>query len=948
MVSGHTTSHTSTSAHAASQSSPLTPAADADPGGGARQDDSPASNLHRSTSHLAGQLKSGDLVATDSDNSVDLVNLAVVHRTPHRIRLRIERLGYDSGYAEILQHLTALLPEPVAVRLNPPARSLVATYPFEAGQAAIAAWERQLFEIIQQAAQIDLETARRLDPEGVAEAARNQDLWERLSLPVLGMVLGLAMLFELPLSGFVVGLIILVGTRPVYERTINAFQKDGTLAIDLLDGLAITLHTVEGNFFPPALMLGMVEGGEAIRDITARGSERASLDLLSCLGSEALVERNGKEVRIPLDQLEVGERVVVYPGDQIPVDGVVLRGSGLVDQCKLTGESVPITRSVGDEVFASTLLADGFLCIEAERLGHDTRAGVIANLMQAAPVYDTRISNYATLAANQLVTPTLVLAALVGTLSGDVSRAISILTLDVGTGIRISVPTTILSALTYAARNGVLIRTGRSIELLSEVDAIVFDKTGTLTQGHAGVNGITVLDPQLDPMQVLCLAASAEQGLTHPVAEAVIRHAHDCGLDLAPCDAWEYHVGLGVEAQIQGQHIWVGSHRLMAQQQISLDHLRQAHPELETGPHSLVYVAAGQTLVGVILYSDPIRAESPAVVQALQAQGIEVYMLTGDVGRVAHGVAQALDIPADQVYAEAFPERKVEVVKALHDSGKTVAFCGDGINDSAALAYADVSISFAGASGIARETADVVLMEDDLSGLHTAIAIAQQAMAVVQQNVALVIAPNLTAVAAGVFLAINPVLAILINNGSAILAELNGLRPLLGPGGGLPDGLLNPALRTKQSLKTAAPPDAAAGVTPEPTDDSASSAPVTAESPQSSGATISALAASASAGKTAAESEVKNAAFAPTGAPKPEFPDQLIQKDLAQRLKISAQTLSRRKRREGFQAWSREKDPAGVAWCYHPKEKVFRPIEADVLRFRRRKLRSHSPLALAT
>jgi Cu2+-exporting ATPase len=769
--------------------------------------------------------------------------------------------------------------------------------------------ERQLFDAIQRASQIDLETARRIKPATDTDEATEVSLWDRLSLPACGLLLGFGAMIEIPLPGLLVGAVILAGTRPVYDRAFSALFKKGELAIDLLDGLAITLHTLEGNFFPPALMLGMVEGGEAIRDITARGSERASLDLLSCLGTEAIVEREGQELKIPIDQVVVGDRVIVYPGDQIPVDGTVLRGSGLVDQCKLTGESIPITRGAGEEVFASTILVDGYLCITAERIGADTRAGIIAHLMQAAPVYDTRVSNFATMVANQLVAPTLITSALVGTLSGDVSRAISILTLDVGTGIRISVPTTVLSALTYAARNGILIRTGRTIELLSEVDVIVFDKTGTLTQGQAGITGVKLLDSTLSEPELLALAATAEQGLTHPVAEAMIRHARNLQLPLGHCEQWEYHVGLGVEAQIAGQSVLVGSHRLMAQRQVDLCDLHYRYPNLESGCHSLVYVAIDGNLAGVILYSDPIRPESRSVVQALQAQGIEVYILSGDETRIANAIADELQIPRENVYAEAFPEQKVEVVKAIHDRGKTVAFCGDGINDSAALAYADVSISFAGASGIARETADVVLMEDDLNQLPYALQIAMQAMEIVNQNIAMVILPNVGAVIAGVFLAINPVLAIFINNGSAILAELNGLRPLLGPSG-LPQEWLSPA-----------------------------PAPVATIDPVSSTLEVEAVRSDVEPSKQPALLPAPRPAVT-ASVPKPALsqrslvPDELIQKDLARRFGVSPQSVSRRKRQKNFEHWSRTKDPDGVSWRYHSASKVFHPIRADPIPFR--------------
>ncbi|MBF2063267.1 MAG: heavy metal translocating P-type ATPase [Calothrix sp. C42_A2020_038] len=545
--------------------------------------------------------------------------------------------------------------------------------------------------------------------------------------------------------------------------------------------MAVGLHAINGSQFASALMLGMIEGGEAIRDMTMRGSEKASLNLLDCLNKHAIVERDGMEIEVPVKEIVEGDRVIVYPGDQIPVDGYIIKGHGLVDQCKLTGESIPISLSAGDDVLASTMLVEGKISIFTERTGKNTRAGATVALMQSAPVHDTRMGNYAAMVANQMVVPTLATSLGVGLSSGDLGRAISILTLDVGTGMRISIPTTIMSALTYASRNGVYIRSGRAIEKLAEIDTLVFDKTGTLTQGRAGVTGIYITDHSCSEQELLSLAATAEQGLSHPVAEAIIRHAKDTNVPMYEYTEWDYHIGLGVAATINDCQMLVGSHRLMVQENISLDVLNQRYPNIKSGSNSLVYVARDGQLIGVILYSDPPRPESQYIIKELQEQGITPYMLSGDVKRVAKTVADELGIAPDCVYAEEFPEGKVEVVKALHESGKTVAFCGDGINDSAALAYADVSISFGGATDIARETADIVLMENDLRGLLLAIKVAKHAMRIVWENAALVVVPNIGAVIAGVFLAIDPVLAIIINNGSAILAEINGLRPLLGP-----------------------------------------------------------------------------------------------------------------------------------------------------------------------
>ncbi len=710
---------------------------------------------------------------------VENIHYKVVHWIPGRFRIRIPRLASEPDYARKLQYLVESVHFVTSVRISAAASSVIVEYNHEANAEAIATLQSQVFTAIQQADFADIP----ISVTSVEQPSSHEiDYGERLGLPALGLVLGLASLVGVPIPGFVIAAVILAGAVPIFQRALDAIQQERQLTIDFLDGLAISLQTLQGSYFPPAFMIGLVESGEIIRDLTARGTERASLDLLDCLGKYALVEREGLEVQILVKEIVEGDSVIVYPGDQIPVDGIILRGTGLLDQCKLTGESVPVTRSEGDEVFASTMLVDGNLCIKVERTGNNTRAGVIVSLMQSAPVHDTRVENYAAMVANQAVVPTLLIGATVFALTGDLNRATALITLDLGTGIRVSVPTTILSALTYAARSGVFIRSGRAIEILSRIDTVVFDKTGTLTQGHAGIVDIKTTDVGVPALEVLSLAASAEQGLTHPVAEAIVRHAREIGVGTLLCEEWDYRVGLGVVATINGQKILVGSHRLMALESIDLDAFNQEYPNIKSGSSSLVYVAGSGQLLGVILYNDPPRKESASVLNDLRDQGITSYMLSGDMKRVASSVAHELGMDPNNIYAEAFPERKVEVVKELHDSGKTVAFCGDGINDSAALAYADVSISFAGATDIARETADVVLMENDLRGLTHAIRIAKQAMEIIWQNTAIVAVPNIVALISGILVGLDPVMAVVINNGTAILAELNGLRPLLGTG----------------------------------------------------------------------------------------------------------------------------------------------------------------------
>lgn len=870
-----------------------------------------------------------------------VVGYDVIHDNSWRTRIRIPRLINDEDYFRKLKYLVQLLDGVHSFRINPMNASLVVEYTSPMYSIDATNRRTQLIEAIQQAAFTEIDDATL---EAHSEPKNELDYVERLGLPAVGLLLSFGALLELPFPGLVTGAIIFTAAIPVFKRALNAIRDDRQLTIDFLDGLAISLHTLQGSFFGATLMLGLIEGGEIIRDLTARGSENASLDLLDCLGTSAYVERYGVEVEIPVKEIVIGDRVIVYPGDQIPVDGSILRGTALIDQCKLTGESVPVVRTEGDEVFASTLVVEGQMCILAERTGNSTRAGVIVNLMQSAPIHDTRVENYAAAVANQMVIPTLLTSAVVGFASGDLNRAIALLTLDLGTGIRISVPTTILSALTFAARNGVFIRSGHAIEMLAKVDTVVFDKTGTLTQGHAGVVGIQLTQTEIDEAELLRLAASAEQGLTHPVADAIVRHTKQQGISLGNCEEWEYCVGLGVVAKIEGRAILVGSHRLMEREGICLDALGTD----ET--NSLVYVAVDSKLFGAILYRDPLRSESQQVILSLHRQGIETYMLSGDVNRVAKSVAAELGIKPDCVYAEAFPEQKVEVVRRLHDSGKTVAFCGDGINDSAALAYADVSISFAGATDIARETADIVLMENNLHSLLQAIQIAKQAMGIVEQNIALVAVPNVSAVIAGIFFALDPVLAILINNGSAILAEINGLRPLLGSVETNPISQIDFASKFQQieearSLQSKESNGSRTHPRIPNLDDSATQL----SNGLSNGYIPPVISSTAFDFESYTYNDSDNSdsdnnivvqlsdvrmARIPASNQTQEKPISnlsLEQADLAKRLGVSSKTLSRHKSRSQseFAIWSRSKDPDGISWNYHSSLQRYLPLDCS-------------------
>lgn len=699
---------------------------------------------------------------------------SVVHAIQGRVRLRVPRLRHDKDYAQRLQALLEADPLITSVRIKPAAASLVVTY--KSNAVADAKMRSRLSCLILAADDVGIVPIAPKQPLAVPPTD-TENSWPGLQLSAVAT--GLAVLggpFGLPIPPLMVAGTIALATWPVFQRAIQGIATQRKLNIDFLDFMAIAITTVQGQFLTPSLMLSLIEIGENIRDRTARSSQLQTLDLLNSLGQFVWVERDGEKQQIPIQNVQRGDTVIVYPGEQVPVDGSILRGKALLDEQKLTGESMPILKKQGQPVFASTLVREGRIYILTERVGNDTRAGQSIKLMQEAPVHDTRMENHATKIAERAVVPTLLLGGIVFAATRNPARVASVLTLDLCTGIRVSIPTTVLATLTYAARHGILIRSGRALEQLAEVDTIVFDKTGTLTKGEVTVIGVESLNPSVSSLRVLALAAAAEQRLTHPVAEAIIRHAQAEQVVIPNRSKWNYQLGLGVQAEIEGETVYVGSDRFLCRQGIDMEPLN-GHNQRAT---SAIYVASNGQLQGKIRYSDILRPESREVItQLLTVEGVEVHMLTGDNKRTARTVATELGIPPTHTHAEAFPEQKAAVVRELHEQGKTVAFVGDGINDSPALAYADVSVSFANGSEIARETADLVLMQNDLHGLLEAIAIARQAKQLIQQNTGIVVVPNLGALIVAVLFGLNPLGATVVNNGSTIVAGVNGLRPIL-------------------------------------------------------------------------------------------------------------------------------------------------------------------------
>lgn len=566
---------------------------------------------------------------------------------------------------------------------------------------------------------------------------------------------------------------------PIARRAWRVIRNERRLNVDFLDTLAIIASVAQGNPLAGSIVTWLIKLGDWIRDLTAAGSRRAISELLEFQNKGAWVKRDGQIISIPATELVIDDLVVVYPGEMIPIDGEIVEGTAAIDQKTITGESLPVSRGHGDAVFAATVLREGQVTVRANRVGTSTTAGQIARLVEGAPMGDTRMQNHAELLADRLVLPTLGLAVGTAAITADFNRFLSLVIVDYGTGIRVAAPTSILSSMTHAARTGIIIKSGGHMERLAKVDTIVFDKTGTLTQGVPAVMDVQPYTDHITPNHLLGLAAAAETRLNHPVAEALRTRARELAVNMPDCEETQYRVGLGVEGQVNGYYLHVGSERFMRQSGIAVACAANDRADRDQAGLSSLFVAVDGKLAGLISYADKIRPESRKVIERLHQMGIRnTIMLTGDNGAVARAVSRRLGLTGE--FAELMPADKAEAVKELQREGNVVAMIGDGINDSPALSFADIGIAMKHGADIAHESAHVVLMEDSLWKVVEAIDISRDAVSLIRQNYAIVAGLNTLALAlalpGGL---ISPTVTALISNGSAIAAALNGMRPML-------------------------------------------------------------------------------------------------------------------------------------------------------------------------
>jgi len=685
------------------------------------------------------------------------IDVAVLHIMPGRVRLGVS--GVADRDIERLGDWLRSLPGIRRARPSP-------------ASGSVAVW----FDPAETSARAIARAIRASDPHAWPSIVPVDAGWSRalVNTGVLAMSIALPGVAPAPLLGGAVAYTAI----PSVLRAASAL-RERRIGVDALDVVAIAISIGTGRFATAALVTWLLGLGDLVLARTHARARRAITERLELEATHAYRLRGVVAERVSARSLRPGDSIIVETGARVAADGIVERGIALVDERALTGESLPRTRESGDRVLAASVVVEGQIIVHVEQAGANTTASRIAEVLTGAGTKPMTLQRSAERVADRLVLPTFVLAGASAALTAELDRMTSVLITDFGTGLRIAVPAAALTAMILAAREGVLVKGGQFLEQLAKVDTIVFDKTGTLTRGEPEVIAVEVVG-SLSATDCLGYAAAAEARQQHPLARAICQQAERAGAPLrhAELGSATVSIGRGVSARVDGRRVVVGGKRAMLEHGVRAGEARAICDRHRALGASSVLVAIDEQLAAVLAVSDEPRAESASVVQALRAGGKrEVLLMSGDAMPAAVALGRALGV--DRAEGELLPEDKVRIVRELKMSGRTVAMVGDGINDAAALAVADVGISLEGGTELALEAADVVLLEGGLSKLPRVFALAKAGMTDVKRCVGLVLAPNAAAIALGALGLIPPGLAAVVNNGSTVLAALAAIAPLV-------------------------------------------------------------------------------------------------------------------------------------------------------------------------
>jgi len=561
----------------------------------------------------------------------------------------------------------------------------------------------------------------------------------------------------------------LIGIYPILkEAAENVMERRMTMELSMT--IAILAALAIGQFFTALIIVLFVLIAEVLEGLTVQRGRTAIRELLNLLPNEVRVRTNGRAEQRSTESIRPGEIIEVNPGARIPVDGDVVGGNSFVDQATITGESLPVEKFPGASVFAGTVNQSGALEIRVSRIGRDTAFGRILNAVEEAERSRAPIQKTADRLAGYLVWFALGCAVLTFIITRNLTSTISVIIVAGACGIAAGTPLAILGGIGRSAREGAIIKGGLYLELLSSVDTVVFDKTGTLTFGTPEVTSILAADGHTE-QEVLEIASIAEQRSEHPLAKAIVNKAAESQLEVSAPEEFKYAPGKGIDCRVDHRRILVGSKAFLRDNNVVLNAAGSSGD-----PSSEILVACNGVYLGAIGIADTLRPEAKQSVAALHSLGIRTVLLTGDAKGIAESIAKEVGI--DVIHSEVLPDQKSEVIRELVRSGRKVAMVGDGINDAPALMQATVGIAMGSGTEVARESAKIMLIGNNLLRLVDTIKISRRCHRTIMQNFAGTLAVDSVGVGLAAFGMLNPLFAAFIHVASELTFILNSARLL--------------------------------------------------------------------------------------------------------------------------------------------------------------------------
>jgi Cu+-exporting ATPase len=524
--------------------------------------------------------------------------------------------------------------------------------------------------------------------------------------------------------------LIAIGTSAAYGYGIFAVIK-------ILQGEVMYAH--ELYFESAGTILVLITLGKYLEAVSKGKTSEAIKKLMDLAPKTARIEIGGAEKIVSLEQVKVGDIVIIKPGDKVPVDGIVIEGNTSVDESMLTGESIPVEKNIGSNMIGASINKNGIVKYKATKVGKDTALAQIIRLVEEAQGSKAPIAKMADIISGYFVPVVMLLAVGSGVIwylfKGDLEFSltifISVLVIACPCALGLATPTAIMIGTGKGAEYGILIKSGGALEMAHKLNTVVFDKTGTITEGQPKVTEI-MTNQNITEEELLKIAASAEKGSEHPLGEAIVKCAEEKKLSLKNLENFEAIPGHGIEVVIEGKNILLGNKKLMTEKKIELEKFEKKAEILAAEGKTPMYIGIDGKIAGIIAVADTVKESSKTAIAALHKMGIEVAMITGDNKKTATAIAAQVGI--DRVFAEVLPQDKADEVKRIQMEGKKVAMVGDGINDAPALAQADVGIAIGSGTDVAIEAADIVLMRNDLMDVSTAIKLSKATIRNIKQN----------------------------------------------------------------------------------------------------------------------------------------------------------------------------------------------------------------------